>query len=133
MEESFNEIIVRCLFITLYLFSSLLFLTLIHCLKSMKNVLCPSRKFLFDKEHVKCLSCGLTLFCMESTSNLMCIKMNEERGDNIIDGRRYCCPLKCIGTDMSVDVVDGMACIICESFGSCRCGCLLYQYMRNKK
>lgn len=133
MEESLNEIIVRYIFITLYILSTLLFLAIIHCLKSLKNAICPSSKFLFDKEHVKCLSCGLTIFCMESVNNLQCSKMNNEKNAYIIDGRRYCCTLKCFSTDLSFDEVDGMACTICESFGSCRCDCLLYQYMKNKK
>lgn len=132
MEGSLYELIERYIFIGLYLLSTLLFLAILYCLKTLRNALCPSSKFLFDKEHVKCLSCGLTVFCMESNTNL-CSKMTEERSCNIIEGLRYCCPLKCIGADLTWDEVDGLACRICESFGSCRCACILYQYMRNKK
>lgn len=132
MEGSLYELIVRYSFIGVHLSTTLLFLTTLYSLRNLKNALRPSGKFLFDKEHVKCLSCGLTIICMESDTNL-CSKMTEERSFNIIEGSRYCCPLKCIGADLSEDQVDGLACRICESFGSCRCACILYQYMRNKK
>ncbi|KAK9874111.1 hypothetical protein WA026_012706 [Henosepilachna vigintioctopunctata] len=124
-----EENILRYIQIIINLSTFIIFTVAVRCLYSLAGN--TYRKYLFMKDHVKCGSCGLTLFCLNKVNQDDCFKIKEERRSYKIDGLKYCCPLKCMVDGF--DQVDGLACVKCESFGLCRCDCTTYQYRRKYK
>lgn len=49
------------------------------------------------------------------------------------DSLRYCCEHRCFSRPATYDEVDGLACKYCQSYGSCRCGCVTYMRKRQYK
>lgn len=97
--------------------------TIVYCCTS-KCLKAPDE---WKSEDIPCNTCQANGFC-----HCGCVSYPGEKEpgleylENYVFHVFFCCPLECFTSMLCYDIVDGMACKKCKSYGICRCKCQTY-------